>query len=101
MVMSRERNDLLMLRSMAAPGVQGIDPCKREKVWRFSMTRNDFKQWLYRGKQWLYREQRPNWIARILNRAWAAVASSGAALPRDIRTDRPKGGADHLAAVGD
>ena len=28
-------------------------------------------------KRWLYREQRPNWIARILNRAWAAVASSG------------------------
>ena len=30
----------------------------------------DFKRWLYRG-------QRPNWIARILNRATAAVASSG------------------------
>ena len=41
------------------------------------MTRNDFKQWLYRGKQWLYREQRPNWIARILNRAWATLHSSG------------------------
>jgi len=27
----------------------------------------------------LYRGQRPNWIARILNRAWAAVASSGVA----------------------
>ncbi len=36
------------------------------------MTRSDFKQWLYRG-------QRPNWIARILNRAWAAVGSSGVA----------------------
>ena len=32
----------------------------------------DFKQWLYRGP-------RPNWIARILNRAWAAVASWGLA----------------------
>ena len=43
------------------------------------MTRSDFKQWLYRGKQWLYRGQRPNWIARMLNRAWAAVGSSGVA----------------------
>ena len=36
------------------------------------MAPGDFKRWLYRG-------QRPNWIARILNRAWAAVASSGVA----------------------
>ena len=36
------------------------------------MTRGDFTRWLYRG-------QRPNWIARMLNRAWAAVASSGVA----------------------
>jgi deazaflavin-dependent oxidoreductase (nitroreductase family) len=34
------------------------------------MTLSDFTRWLYRG-------QRPNWIARILNRASAAVASSG------------------------
>jgi deazaflavin-dependent oxidoreductase (nitroreductase family) len=34
------------------------------------MRRGDFKRWLYRG-------QRPNWIARILNRAWAALFSSG------------------------
>jgi deazaflavin-dependent oxidoreductase (nitroreductase family) len=34
------------------------------------MTIGDFTRWLYRG-------QRPNWIARILNRASAAVASSG------------------------
>jgi deazaflavin-dependent oxidoreductase (nitroreductase family) len=34
------------------------------------MTRGDFKRWLYRG-------QRPNWIAKILNRAWAVVGSSG------------------------
>jgi hypothetical protein len=27
----------------------------------------------------MYRGQRPNWIARILNRAWAAVGSSGVA----------------------
>jgi deazaflavin-dependent oxidoreductase (nitroreductase family) len=36
------------------------------------MARGDFKRWLYRGQQ-------PNWIARILNRAWATVASSGVA----------------------
>jgi deazaflavin-dependent oxidoreductase (nitroreductase family) len=35
------------------------------------MTLSDVKRWLYRG-------QRPNWIARILNKAWAVVASSGA-----------------------
>ena len=36
------------------------------------MARGDFTRWLYRG-------QRPNWIARTLNRAWAAVASTGVA----------------------
>jgi deazaflavin-dependent oxidoreductase (nitroreductase family) len=36
------------------------------------MTLSDFTRWLYRG-------QRPNWIARILNRATAALASSGVA----------------------
>ena len=36
------------------------------------MARGDFTRWLYRG-------QRPNWIARILNRATAAVGSSGVA----------------------
>ena len=36
------------------------------------MTLSDFKRWLYRG-------QRPNWIARILNRAWAAIFSAGVA----------------------
>ena len=34
------------------------------------MTRGDFKRWLYRG-------QRPNWIARMVNRVWAALFSSG------------------------
>lgn len=38
---------------------------------------SDFKQWLYRGKQWLYRGQRPNWIAKMLNRVWAVAASLG------------------------
>jgi len=41
------------------------------------MTPGDFTRRLYRGKQWLYRGQRPNWIAKILNRAWAVVASTG------------------------
>jgi deazaflavin-dependent oxidoreductase (nitroreductase family) len=36
------------------------------------MTLSDFKRWLYRG-------QRPNWIARILNKAWAAIFSAGVA----------------------
>ncbi len=36
------------------------------------MALSDFTRWLYRGR-------RPNWIARILNRATAAVASSGVA----------------------
>ena len=36
------------------------------------MARGDFTRWFYRG-------QRPNWIARILNRASAAVGSSGVA----------------------
>jgi deazaflavin-dependent oxidoreductase (nitroreductase family) len=36
------------------------------------MARGDFTRWLYRG-------QRPNWIARIVNRASAAAASWGIA----------------------
>ena len=36
------------------------------------MTLSEIRQWLYRG-------HRPNWIARILNRAWATVFSSGVA----------------------
>jgi deazaflavin-dependent oxidoreductase (nitroreductase family) len=39
--------------------------------------RNDFKQWLYHEKQWLYHGQRPNWIARMLNRGYATIASTG------------------------
>jgi deazaflavin-dependent oxidoreductase (nitroreductase family) len=34
------------------------------------MTKGDINRWLYRG-------QRPNWIARTLNRVWATVASTG------------------------
>src|ERR1700693_2501793 len=34
------------------------------------MILSDFTRWLYRG-------QRPNWIARIMNRATATVAPSG------------------------
>ena len=36
------------------------------------MTESNFRRWLYRG-------QRSNWIARMINRAWAAVVSSGVA----------------------
>jgi hypothetical protein len=32
-----------------------------------------------RVKHWMYRGQRPNWIARIANRAWAIVAAWGIA----------------------
>ena len=32
---------------------------------------------LHQFKRWLYRGQRPNWIARIMNRASAIVGSSG------------------------
>jgi deazaflavin-dependent oxidoreductase (nitroreductase family) len=34
------------------------------------MDHSKFHQWLYRG-------QRPNWIARVLNRGWAILHSSG------------------------
>ena len=30
-----------------------------------------------RFKRWMYRGQRPNWMARIANRAWAILASLG------------------------
>ncbi|OGO26959.1 MAG: hypothetical protein A2W33_10005 [Chloroflexi bacterium RBG_16_52_11] len=30
-------------------------------------------------RRWLYHGQRPNWIAKILNRVWATMASSGIA----------------------
>lgn len=36
-------------------------------------------------KRWLYRAQRPNWIARVVNRVWATLASAGIA-PLDITT---------------
>ena len=41
------------------------------------VTHTDFKRWLYRFKRWLYRGQRPHWLARMLNRVWATVGSSG------------------------
>ncbi len=55
------------------------------------MTLSDFKRWLYRG-------QRPNWIASVLNRAWAAIFSSGVA--PDYLATLAKVGADDLAASG-
>lgn len=36
--------------------------------------------------RWLYRGQRPNWIARGLNRLWATVASSGASANLGMET---------------
>lgn len=44
-------------------------------------VKNDtvLKQCLYRGRQWLYRGQRPNWIAKALNRALAFIASKSVA----------------------
>jgi deazaflavin-dependent oxidoreductase (nitroreductase family) len=44
----------------------------RRQAPRLQMAFGDIERWLYRG-------QRPNWIARILNRAWAAVGSAGVA----------------------
>lgn len=41
-----------------------------------------FKRWFYRNKQWMYRRQRPNWIAKILNRVYAIVASLGVTFNR-------------------
>jgi hypothetical protein len=43
------------------------------------MNRIDFKGWWYRSMRGYYRGQRPNWIARMLNRGWAAVGSSSVA----------------------
>src|SRR5262249_1670846 len=42
-------------------------------------TTTDFPRWWSRFKRWLYRGQRPHWIARLLNRVWAVVGSSGIA----------------------
>jgi hypothetical protein len=50
------------------------------------MHQRTLKVWLYRGNQWLYRGQRPNWLARMLNGAWAAVASSGFAAGSGVVT---------------
>ena len=47
------------------------------------MARGDFKRWLYR-------EQRPHWIARMVNRVWATLASAGVA-PLDVTTLEVKG----------
>jgi deazaflavin-dependent oxidoreductase (nitroreductase family) len=44
-----------------------------------AMNDTVFKPWFYRGKQWLYRGRRPNGIAKILNSAWAIIASRSVA----------------------
>jgi F420H(2)-dependent quinone reductase len=50
----------------------GVSLCHAIEGAGARMTISDFTRWLYRG-------QRPNWLARILNRASAAVASAGVA----------------------
>lgn len=37
-----------------------------------------FERWFYRVKHWLYRGQRPNWIAKMMNRMQAKAASKQA-----------------------
>ena len=39
--------------------------------------RTSIMQWLHREKQGLYPGQRPNWIARTVNRGYATIASTG------------------------
>ncbi|CAG0935828.1 hypothetical protein TFLX_04678 [Thermoflexales bacterium] len=34
-----------------------------------------FKRWFYQHHQWLYRGQKPNWLAKVMNRAGAMVAA--------------------------
>jgi hypothetical protein len=50
----------------------GFEPTRNIESTVALMAQGDFTRWLYRG-------QRPNWIASILNRASAAVGSSGGA----------------------
>ncbi|HET8843127.1 MAG TPA: hypothetical protein VFN35_16820 [Ktedonobacteraceae bacterium] len=54
------------------------------------MTQSTMKHWLYGCKQWLYRDNRPNWIARGVNRAYALFFSSGL-LPEYMATLEVKG----------
>jgi hypothetical protein len=42
------------------------------------MDKSISEQWFYRVKQWLYRGQRPNWIAKRLNRIQAEAAAKKA-----------------------
>jgi deazaflavin-dependent oxidoreductase (nitroreductase family) len=51
--------------------------------WGKLMARGDFQRWLYRG-------QHPNRLARIVNRAWAAVFSAGIA-PNYVATLEERG----------
>ncbi len=55
---------------MPASGVRGINLAEERGGTETEMARGDFTRWLYRG-------QRPNWIARIVNRAWATLFSWG------------------------
>src|SRR5262245_44712614 len=41
---------------------------------------------LHRFDRWLYRGGRPNRLARLLNRCWAAVQASGLIMPNRLAT---------------
>ena len=43
-------------------------------------TGSIFKRWFYRNKQWLYRGRRPNWYAKLVNRAYAVIAARSSLL---------------------
>lgn len=55
-----------------------------------TMTQSTITHWLYGCKQWLYQDNRPNWIARGVNRAYALCFSSGL-LPASMATLEVKG----------
>src|SRR5271157_3139549 len=59
------------------PGFQKVNMQKSLNNRAENSIKNTTSQtpWYYRAKQWIYRGQRPNWIAKILNWAYAIVAS--------------------------
>ncbi len=48
------------------------------------MADSGLKHWLHRGKRWLYPGNRPNALARLLNRGWAIAGSLGVAPDRAV-----------------
>ena len=59
------------------------------------MTKGDFTRWMYRGG-------RPNWIARVMNRMGAAIASMGVTsnIMVTLETTGSTFGSDDLSANG-